>query len=67
MTLEEVRTYEKDYLTPKQVASVLDMNPQSIREQAKKGTLPFPALPSGNRWKIPRIAFLKYMGLEVAS
>lgn len=64
MTLEEVRTYDKDYLTPNQVASVLDMNPQSIRELAKSNRLPFPAISSGNRWKIPRLSFLKFMGLE---
>lgn len=67
MTLEEVRTCEKDYLTPMQVASVLDMNPQSIRELAKKGNLPFPAIPSGNRWKIPKRSFLKFMGVEEAT
>ena len=54
MTLEEVRAYEKEYLTPMQVASVLNMNPQSIRELAKQNRLPFQAIPSGNRWKIPK-------------
>ncbi len=64
MTLEEVRAYEKEYLTPMQVASVLNMNPQSIRELAKQNRLPFQAIPSGNRWKIPKRSFLKFMGME---
>lgn len=61
MTLDEVRKSDKEVLTPQDIAPILRVNPYSINVKAKDGTLEFKAYFSGNRVKIPRIPFLKYM------
>ena len=63
MTLNEMREYDKDYLTPAQVAPALGSDPQSIRVWArlKPKELGFPVIRLGNRVKIPRMAFIRYM------
>lgn len=63
MTLDEIKNYDREYLTPKQVAPLLHMMPYSINLQAKcrPETLPFPVVWSGFKkphLKIPRLAFI---------
>lgn len=60
MTLAEIKTSDKDVLTPADIAPVLGMHPQAINILAERGRLPFPALRSGNRTKIPREGFLNW-------
>ena len=61
MTLEEIRRSDKDLLIPADVAEVLGCHPFTVSVKAKDGTLPFPFFRSGNRTKIPREAFLKWI------
>ena len=63
MTMEELKTVEDDFLTASQAAGVLKMDTGRLIGYAKAGQLPFPVVISGNRVKIPRIAFLKHYGL----
>lgn len=63
MTMDEIKNMQDDFLTPAVVASVLKMDIGRLRGYAKDGQLPFPVVISGDRVKIPRIAFLKHYGL----
>lgn len=66
MTLKELREMDCDYLKPKEVAAILHCRQDAVTECSKAGILPFPYFRSGNRTKIPRLAFIKWMegGLE---
>lgn len=63
MTLEDIRRFEREYLTPVQVAPLLGLDPQYIRIQARTDAdkLGFPVTVCGTRIKIPRRAFLRFM------
>lgn len=61
MTLDEVRELRTDIITPAQAAQVLKCDPAYIRVAAREGVLEFPAVLVGNRVKIPREAFVRYM------
>ena len=63
MTLEELKAIKDDFLSASTVASVLKMDVGRLIGYAKDGQLPFPVVISGNRVKIPRLAFLKQYGL----
>lgn len=63
MTLEEIKALKDDFLSASTVASVLRMDTGRLIGYAKSGQLPFPVVVTGNRVKIPRIAFLKQYGL----
>ena len=63
MTMEELKTVEDDFLTASQAAGAMKMDTGRLIGYAKAGQLPFPVMISGNRVKIPRIAFLKHYGL----
>lgn len=63
MTLEEIKAIKDDFLSASTVASVLRMDTGRLIGYAKSGQLPFPVVVTGNRVKIPRIAFLKQYGL----
>lgn len=62
MTIEEIRQSDKAFLLPKDIAPVMGSNEQTIRVAARLGVLGFPVTFVGNRTKIPRIPFLKYIG-----
>lgn len=62
MTLEEIKKSDKAFLLPKDIAPVIGSNEQTIRVSARLGLLGFPVTFIGNRTKIPRIPFLKYIG-----
>lgn len=66
MTLNEIKAIDKEYLTPAQVASVLGCDPQAIRVWARERPkeLGFPTICVGHRVKVPKIAFLRHMGIE---
>ena len=63
MTINEIRGLDKPFLTPKEVAGVLGSDPQTIRVTARTAPerVGFPFTFTGNRMKIPRIPFLKFM------
>ena len=63
MTIDELKNLKEEFLTASQAASVLRMDTGRLIGYAKKGELPFPVVISGNRVKIPRLAFMKQYGL----
>ena len=66
MTIDEIRASDKAYLLPVDVAGILECDPQCIRILARtdRDALGFPVCVVGRRTKIPRIPFLRFMGLE---
>lgn len=62
MTLEEIIQSDQVFLLPKDIAPVMGCNAQDIRLAARAGGLGFPVTFVGNRCKIPRIPFLRYIG-----
>lgn len=66
MTVDEIRTSRKVFLVPTDIAPVLQCNAYRISLQARDRpeTLGFPVIRIGNRTKIPRIPFLRFLGLE---
>lgn len=60
MTIESVRLLKCDFLTAKDIASILQCDPQSIRTQARRNpkALGFPVIVTGRRIRIPRKPFL---------
>ena len=67
-TLEEIRNQKRDYVTPRQAADVFGMTPYAFNVMAQEGTLPFPAVLSGTRVKIPREAFVRFCeGAEITA
>ena len=59
MTLSEIRKSD--------IAEIVGSDPQSIRDEAKNcpERLGFPITRIGSRTKIPRLAFLKWLGEDV--
>jgi len=66
MTIKEIRESDKAWITPKVAAGVLNCDPMYIRIAARDfpERLGFPVTRIGNRTKIPRIPFLRYLGYE---
>ena len=65
-TLEEIRLSDKTFLSPADISPVLGSDPQTIRVTARQRPelIGFPYTFVGNRMKIPRIPFLRFMGAE---
>lgn len=63
MTLDQIEAMTTEVLTPAQVASVLHLDQDTIRGQARECPewLGFPVICAGSRVKIPREAFLRFM------
>lgn len=63
MTLQEIRDSDKNILLIKDIAGILEADPQNIRDQAQRDPLKlgFPVIIVGQRVKIPRQGFLNYM------
>ena len=63
MRLNDIKEMTCDFLTPSDVASVLQCSPQTIRIIARENPqlLGFNVCTVGNRTKIPRLAFIKWM------
>lgn len=51
-------------ITPTEAATVLQCAPYALNIKARENALPFPAFFVGNRLRIPRIPFLKYLGYD---
>ena len=66
MTLDEIKASDKAVLTPGDIAEVLGSDQQTIRVQARTAPekLGFNVVVVGSRTKIPRIPFLRYMGVD---
>lgn len=58
---------DREWFTVTEVCGVLNTNPHTIRITARQRPelLGFPVIVAGNRVKIPRIPFLRYMGVNV--
>lgn len=67
MTLEEIKTSAKLFLTPADIAPILGSDPHTVRCTARQRPelLGFQFTFSGNRMKIPRIPFLRFLGEKV--
>lgn len=63
MTLDEIRKSDKLFLTAKDIAPILGSNAQSIRSSSPE-ELGFKVIKIGTRTKIPRKAFLQWLGEE---
>lgn len=63
MTLNDIAKMDKAYLTPAEVAEILECDPHAIRVAAKKAPeqLRFPTILIGNRVKIQRLPFIEFM------
>lgn len=64
MTLEEMKTSTKVFLTPADVAMLLGSDPHTVRCSAREqpDLVGFAFTMVGNRMKIPRVAFLRWLG-----
>ena len=65
VTVEDIRAMTDDFITPATAGSVMKMDPGRLIQYAREGQLPFPVVISGNRVKIPRTGFLKFLGVEI--
>ncbi len=61
MTLEELKTCDKDILTPAEASGILRIHPSRLIEYGRRKELPFPVFFSGKHMKIPKAAFLNWM------
>ena len=64
MIIDEIKASPFDMLTAADIAEVIGARAETIREQARKDSkqLGFNCVVVGNRIRIPRKAFLKFMG-----
>lgn len=67
MTLEDIKRSNKTFLSPADVCGVLGSNPQTIRVTARQrpDLIGYEFTFVGNRMKISRIPFLRFLGAEV--
>lgn len=63
MTLDEIRNLDREYLLPREVASILGCKPYAINVWAKQNPkgLGFPTCVIGSRVKVPRLAFIQWL------
>lgn len=64
MTLNEIRKSDATWLTPSDIAEVLECDPNTIRAQAQDdpSKLGFPVVVLCSRVKVNRRGFLRFMG-----
>ena len=67
MTLQEIMNLDRPFLTPGEVSEVLGSNPQTIRVTARQrpDLIGYEFTFVGNRMKISRIPFLRFMGVKI--
>lgn len=67
LTLDELIASEKDCFCPNDICGVLGVNPHDIRVAAKQRPelLGFNFFFVGTRMKIPKIPFLRKMGVDI--
>lgn len=58
---------DREWFTVTEVSGVLNTNPHTLRVTARQRPelLGFPVVVAGNRVKVPRIPFLRYMGVSI--
>lgn len=63
MTLKDMMQSDRPFLTPAEVAPVLECDPHAIRLAARRAPegLGFPVICIGSRVKIPRLPFVEFM------
>ena len=63
MTLEQIAAIPDEVLTCQQIAPLLRANPATLHQQAVEmpERLGFPVIVAGNRVKIPKRSFIKFM------
>lgn len=63
MTLEQIAAIPSEVLTCQQIAPLLRANPATLHQQAVEmpHLLGFPVIVAGNRVKIPKRSFIKFM------
>lgn len=59
-SMDEIERSDENMLRPCDVASVLHVMPYAVNLMVRDGKCPFPAFRSGNRVKIPRLAFISW-------
>ena len=66
MTIPEIKALDKEMLTAVDIAPIIGADPHLIRHQAheKPEALGFPVIVVKSRVKIPRIPFLRFIGIE---
>lgn len=66
MTIVEMQASSDAMLRPVDVAPIIKCDPQWVRDMARERpeALGFPTLVVGNRVKIPRIPFLRFLGYD---
>lgn len=64
MTINEIRKSDATWLTPSDIAEVLECDPNTIRAQAQDdpSKLGFPVVVLCSRVKVNRKGFLRFMG-----
>jgi len=64
MTIQEIKSLDKDILTAADIAPIINSDPHYIRIQAHENpeALGFPVIVIRSWVKIPRIPFLRFMG-----
>ena len=62
MTIQEIIDSNKLFLTPDDVCDILNADPATIRKQAE--VIGFPISVMGNRTRIPRLPFLRFLGYD---
>lgn len=67
MPLSEIQNLPKDFLTAVDIAPCLGTDPNLIRWQAQNepDKLGFPVVVIKSRVKIPKIPFLRFMGVDL--
>jgi len=65
MTIEDIKSLDREMLIAAEVAPILGTDPNLIRHQAHKNpeALGFPVIVMKSRVKIPRIPFLRFIGV----
>lgn len=66
LTVNDLIVSQKAFFTPSDVSGVLGSNPQTIRVTARQrpDLIGFEFTFVGNRMKIPKIPFLRFLGIE---
>lgn len=69
LTLNDLIESQKAFFTPGDVSGVLGSNPQTIRVTARQrpDLIGFEFTFVGNRMKIPKIPFLRFLGVETTT
>ena len=65
MTIDDIKAMPDTMLTPSVAAQIIGCDPQKIRLYARdarwRDALGFPVIVIGNRVKIPRLPFIRYV------